>query len=383
LAVVAAIAAACTSKNSSTSGGETTAPSGDTITIAVEGPMTGSQSATGIDMYNAAQLAVDQANKQGGVEGKQVELQRLDDAADAATGLTVANQAVANKDFAVIGPYNSSVGIENLPIYLKGGVIPIHLTSSHLTDGMGYTVQPKDYQVAPIEAAAINGFFKAKRVAIVFDISEYTAGIAKQLQTELKKDGADVVFVRRFNEKNLVPGLVVHQIAQAKPDLFYSSTYFPQGAAIAKAAAEQGLKAMCFMGLANQDPEFVARAGQKAASKCALSGVPSPEQFPAAAQYVTDYKARWHTDPGTWGTFTYDSVNLLFDAVHRAGGWDSAAVKTQLTGTKNFEGTTGTISIDAKTGNRLDVPIVLLQIDPNGSIVVNPNWEKFAGFESG
>jgi branched-chain amino acid transport system substrate-binding protein len=345
--------------------------------------MSGSQSATGLDMYNAAQLAVAQANAAGGVEGKQVLLERLDDAADPKTGVTVANQAVENKDFAVIGPYNSSVGVENLPIYLKGGVIPIHLTSTHLTDGMGFTVQPKDYQVAPIEAQAIDGFFKAKRVAIVFDTSEYTAGIAKQLQAELRKDGADIVFVRQFNERNVVPGLVVHQIAQAKPDLFYSSTYFPQGAAIAKAADAQGLKATCFMGLANQDPEFVARAGQKAASKCALSGVPSPEQFPAAAQYVTDYKAKFHTDPGTWGTFTYDSVNLLFDAVRQAGGWDHVAVNSKLSATKDFEGITGTISIDPKTGNRLDVPIVLLKIDPDGSIVINPDWEKFSGFESG
>lgn len=346
--------------------------------------MSGSQSATGLDMFYAAQLAVDQANNAGGVGGMQVELRRLDDAADPETGIAVANEAVAAQDFAVIGPYNSSVGIENLPIYIDGGVIPVHLTSSHLTDGMGYTVQPKDYQVAPLEAEAIDGFFKAKTVAIAFDRSEYTAGIATQLQKQLKADGIDVVFVRQFNEKNLVPGLLVNQIAKEKPDLFYSSTYFPQGAAIAKAAAEnKNLKATCFMGLANQDPEFVARAGLEAASKCALSGVPSPEQFPAAAQYVTDYKGRWHVDPGTWGTFTFDSVNLLFDAVNRAGGWDPEAVKTELTGTKDYQGVTGTISIDAKTGNRLDVPVVLLQIDPDGSIVVNDDWAKFAGFEPG
>lgn len=37
--------------------------------------------------------------------------------------------------FALIGPYNSSVGIQNLPLWISAGVIPIHLASNSATNG--------------------------------------------------------------------------------------------------------------------------------------------------------------------------------------------------------------------------------------------------------
>ena len=369
---------ACSEQGSST---DTTSPStdGDTITIAVEGPISGSQNATGLDMARAAQLAVDEANANGGVAGKQVNLIRLDDAADAEQGVEVANQAVEQGAFAVIGPYNSSVGIENLPIYLEGNVIPVHLTSSADTDGMGYTVQPKDYQVAPIEADAIQGFFKAKRVAILYDRSSYTAGIAKALKSDLEEDGVEVVANLRFNEKNLVPGNTIRRAMQGDPDLIYSSTYFPQGGRLAPLIARQK-DVTCFMGLANQDPQFVEIAGLEASQACQFSGVPSPDQFPGAADYVTAYEAKFGEAPGTWGTFTYDSVNLLFDAVEQSEGWNADAVNDYLSTTDGFEGATGTITIDTKTGNRVDVPVVVLNVSDDSQFVIDPKWAKFAKF---
>src|SRR5262249_27060755 len=157
---------------------------------------------------------------------------------------------------------------ENLKMYVNAGIIPIHLTSNAATDGLGYTVQPKDYQVAPVEAKAIKGFFGAHRVAIVYDTSTYTAGIAKQVRDLLKRDGVQVVLYEPFSEGSLNAAALVKKIQAANPDLFYSATYFPEGGAIAKQAAAAGLKATCLMGLANQDPKFVGVAGLAAARRC-------------------------------------------------------------------------------------------------------------------
>jgi branched-chain amino acid transport system substrate-binding protein len=164
--------------------------SSESIKLVVEGPISGDQSATGTDMRNAARLAVDQANAKGGVEGRKIELVEGDDKADPEVGKKVAERAVDDGAFAVIGPYNSSVGVENLQTYVDAGIVAIHLTSSAATDGLGYTLQPKDYQVAPVEAKAITGYLKARQVAIVYDTSTYTAGIAKQVRRALTRAGA-------------------------------------------------------------------------------------------------------------------------------------------------------------------------------------------------
>ena len=66
------------------------------------------------------------------------------------------------------------------------------MTSNSVTNGKGYTVQPKDYQIAPLEAKAITGYFKATRVAIGYDESTYTKGIADQLRDLLTKANVQV-----------------------------------------------------------------------------------------------------------------------------------------------------------------------------------------------
>jgi branched-chain amino acid transport system substrate-binding protein len=354
--------------------------SSESIKIVVEGPISGDQSATGMDMRNAARLAVDQANAKGGVLGRRIELIEADDKADPAVGKEVARQAVDDDAFAVIGPYNSSVGVENLRTYVDAGIVPIHLTSNAATDGLGYTIQPKDYQVAPVEAKAITSYFKARKIAIVYDTSTYTAGIAKQVRDALKQTDAQVVLFQSFPEGKVDAAALVKTIRAANPDLLYASTYFPQGAEIAKEAAARGVDATCLMGLANQDAKFVESAGLAAARRCYSSGVPAAEQFPGARGYVSAYSKKFDAAPGTWGTFAYDSVRLLFSAVRAAGAWDADRVREQLSKTTHYRGVTGDVDIDPETGNRKVVPVVILDIDMRGAYVVDREWAKFAGF---
>jgi branched-chain amino acid transport system substrate-binding protein len=354
------------------------------IRIALEAPLTGAQSSNGVDQLHGAQLAVKEANDGGGVLGRQIELVPVDDQADPEVGVAAARQAIAGGLFAVVGPYNSSVGARNLDIYLQAGVIPIHMTSNSVTNGKGFTVQPKDYQIAPIEAKAIAGFFKAKRVAIVYDPSTYTKGIAEQLRALVTDARIELVANQPAEPGQGSYVDLLKGIASKQPDLFYASTYFPEGGAMAKGLPAAGLSAAkCLMGLANQDPGFVGAAGLEAARSCSSSGVPSADQFAGASQYVAGYRREFGGEPGTWGSFTYDSVKLLVDAVKRAGGWDGAKVRDALSGTTGYDGITGRIAIDPQTGNRVNVPVVILAIDGNGRYVVDPDWARFAGFATG
>jgi branched-chain amino acid transport system substrate-binding protein len=206
--------------------------------------------------------------------------------------------------------------------------------------------------------------------------------IGGQLRDLLQEAGVTVVAFERADPDAPDEVSLLRRIMDEEPDLLYASTYYPQGARIAREVLELGLSGTCLMGLANQDPGFVEQAGIEAARTCASSGVPVAAEFPDAAGYVNDYRARFDAEPGTWGTFTYDSARLLFDAVRRAGAWDSDSVRSELAATEGYEGITGTISIDPSTGNRVDVPVVILEIDADGNYVVNRDWAAFAGFGS-
>ena len=64
----------------------------------------------------------------------------------------------------------------------------------------------------------------------------------------------------------------------------------------------------------------------------------------------------------------------------RPGAWDAAKVRRELSDTRDYTGITGSITIDPKTGNRVNVPVVILKLEPNGTYVVDPKWASFAGF---
>ena len=387
IGLMAALAASCGVGSSSSPGATGSSSAETTVEVALEAPLSGDQASNGKDMLAGAQLAVDELNASGGVLGKQIKLVPADDRADPTTGVQIAQQMVARGVFAVVGPYNSAVGVKNLKTYLDAGTAVIHLTSNSATNGMGITIQPKDYQIAPVEAKAISEFYRVRTVAILYDPQTYTGGIAAQVESALGQAGLQVVAYEKIDPslKDYLPQ--IEAIAKLHPDLFYVSTYYPQGGIIARDLAKARTEKMisdsiCLMGLANQDPAFADTAGLDAARGCSFSGVPSPDNFPRAAKYVADYRAKVGTAPGTWGTFTYDSIKLLADAVQRVRGWDRTKVAQALLSTTDYAGITGTITIDPKNGNRVDVPVVILNLDADGTYTVDRRWATFAGFGS-
>ena len=363
-AVLAAGCGSSDSASSSTAAATTATAPANSISIAVEAPLSGDQAASGQDMLNGVKLAADEVNAKGGVLGKQINIIPVDDKADPATGKTVAQQTVdQGLAVAVIGPYNSGVGIENLSIYKKGGLAIARMTSDDKTAGFGITTQPMNSQISPVEINYIAGLKPAK-VSMLVDPSAYTQSMASRLKAGLTKQGINVSSVEITpGEKDY--GKQVSTALTDNPEVVYVSTYYPEGAIIAKdlvAEAAKGNTTKCFMGLANQDPAFITAAGVKDAETCVFSGVPSPDAFPGAASYVTDYQAKFGTAPGTWGTFTYDSANVVFAAIKKAGSADSAAIAKQLATTSGFKGITGTITVESGTGDRQNPPVKILQV---------------------
>lgn len=343
------------------------------ILLAFEGPLTGDQTSNGNDMLRGTKLAVREINQAGGLLGMKVQLIAGNDKADPATGVTVAKSIVAKHPSAVIGPFNSSVGVKNLGIYVKGGVFPVQLTSTDDTSGQGATVQPKNSQISPAEVDWMKKN-QAEKVTILWDPSTYTKGMADRMYKALTKMGALATKIE-IDPTATDFSAVVAQALTNNPDTVYVSTYYPQGALIAKALAAQaaqGNDARCFMGLANQDPAFITEAGIPAASRCQFSGSPTPTQFGNALSraYVKNYTKQFGKAPGTWGIYAYDSVRLWANAVMEAGTTDLDAFSQEILHTKNFAGATGPITIAPSTGNRSNVPIAILGVSKAGRFVL-------------
>ncbi len=127
------------------------------------------------------------------------------------------------------------------------------------------------------------------------------------------------------------------------------------------------------MGLANQDAGFITDAGLAASARCTFSGVPTPQQFgnPRADAYVKNFTKLFGKAPGTWGTFTYDSVYALAAAITAGNAIDVEATTQAIFETDGLLGATGPITIDPKTGNRPNLPIAILTVNSKGKFIVD------------
>src|SRR3954469_12549503 len=166
------------------------------LVIAVEAPITGPQASNGVDIVREVQLAVKQVNARGGVLGRKVVVVRGDDRGEPPPAVATAKRVIARKPIAVVGPYNSSVGLANLSRYRRAKVVPLWLTSDDATQGSGITLQPMNSQIAPVESEYLLSRNVTKVAMLVDDTPDgaFTIGMATRLRTQLEAKGVAVTW---------------------------------------------------------------------------------------------------------------------------------------------------------------------------------------------
>jgi branched-chain amino acid transport system substrate-binding protein len=373
LAGLSLLAAGCGSSSSDDS-------SSNIFRVGLEAPLSGEQAVLGKGMLKGAELAATKLNADKGILGKQVEVVPIDDAADPATGVKAAKSAIDAGLDGIVGPYNSGVGIETLPLYLKAGLVPIRLTSDNSTNGLGFTLQPMTYQIAPVASQALTGWLDAKTVAIAYDPTQnYTASVSKALKGSLEKAGVTVTAFEKVQPGKKDYSDVVEKLAATKPDVIYAAVYFPEGGLIAKEMREAKVESQCIADYASYDTGFVETAGVAAARACPVVGVPAPGDFAGAGARVAEYRDEFDEDPGTWGPYTYDSLNFLADGVKQAGGTAAKKLTSALNGIDGWKGWTGSVTIDPHNGNRQPATVVIVDTDAKGELHVDEDWAKAVG----
>lgn len=377
LSVIALFAlVSCSGSESST--GSTTA-TGDEIRIGLEAPLTGDQQEVGVGMLNGAQLAADEINESGGINGKTVTIVPIDDAADPEVGVKAATAAIESGLHAVVGPYNSGVGAETLPLYIDAGIFPMRLTSADSTQGLGFTLQPMTSQIAPVATSAIVDWAKAEKVALIYDQSTTYTKDANTTMRSLLEDAGVAVTI----DVAIDPGAddytsAVNDALATNPDLVYVIAYYREGGLVAKAMSGAGTDTRCLADFGAYDTGFVLTAGVEAAQNCPVVGVPAPDDFADSASLVAAYTEKFDSAPGTWSPYTYDSVMMLADAIAAVGSSDADAIQVFLSEQTEWSGWTGTVAFDEETGNRVPAPVVVVSTREDGTLHLDESWSAIA-----
>jgi ABC-type branched-subunit amino acid transport system substrate-binding protein len=353
--------------------------------IGLEGPLTGSQSDVGIGMLRGAQLAAEEINASGGALGRDIQIIPIDDAADPTVGASAATAAIRAGLDGVVGPYNSGVGLQTLPLYIKDKLVPIRLTSSTSTEGYGVTLQPMNDQISPIAVQALTTWQHNTSVAIVYDNSTaYTQGADISLVAGLQAAGvavsANIPIIPSADNDPAVIQAAVTQALGSHPTGVYADLYYPEGALLANDMLSAPAGTNCLADYGSASVGYVTNAGIPAVQNCPVLGVPAPADFANSAPFLSAFDAMFHSPPGLWSPYTFDSVNLLVQSATKAHNFQQVPLARELYTTNNFTGWTGSATILSPSGNRTPSTVTVDTADASGTLTVDRDWAAAVGY---
>ncbi len=345
-----------------------------TITIATIGPMTGYSAKMGEDVMRGVKLAVDEWNAKGGVLGQQIELMIEDDRADPKDAMSVANKAASYEVVGVIGHFNSSCTIPASNIYNENNIVMITPASTNpmVTDQEHpavFRTCGRDDQQGKVEADFATKVLKAKKIAVIHDKTTYGQGLSDEFKKNLSGKDVEVIFYEGIdiNDKDFTA--ILTKAKTLEPDLIMFGGLYSQGGLISKQMKSLGMETSFLSGDGVYDSEYIRIAGPAAEGTYVTYSV-SPEQIPAAQQFLKNFRARW-PEVGPYSLFAYDATNVLIEAIKIANSTDGKTVAKAIHN-NSFEGAIGHIEFDHK-GDPVNSPYVIWQVQ--GGKWVQLEWD--------
>lgn len=345
------------------------APAGDTVKIGFLGALTGDVAMFGKPTLDGMKMAAEELNAAGGILGKKIEIVEADNRGDKQEGASVTQKFISRDNVtAIVGDPTTGITKVAAPIAQKAGVV---LLSAGATGPGVVEVGDfifRDTLLDSIAIPAVMDYFanelKFKSVAIITsDNNDYSVGLSQTFRdAAAKMPSVKIVADEKVKDGDKDFSAQVTNIKAKKPDVILFSGYYTEGALIMKEARKQGVKAPMFGGDGLFSPKFIELGGPAVEGSMSALGFSTEQATPATAKFIEAYKAKnAGAEPGLFDAQGYDAVMLLADAMKRANSVDPKVFKDALAQTKNFEGVSGTISMQANR-EPIKSPLSLLQV---------------------
>lgn len=331
----------------------------------------------GLPMKQAAELAAEQINASGGVNGARLELVLRDDYGDADSAVFVAGDLYNSDVSAVIGHLFSGMTMAAAPVY-NGGADPLvaispSSSSPEVTDAGNFTFRicPSDLAHGIALAHWVRDRLHLGRGAVLYLNDEYGRGIRQTFVAEYTRLGGVLQAVYPYLGERPDVAPYLDRLAKGDPPEFIVvAGNRSEAEEVIRLARKRGLT-MPILG--GDGLEGIQEAGALAEgvflSSPYFPSIPSDQN----RRFVTAFRRKYPNAgmPNQPAAATYDAVFLLRDAIARVGGGRAAlrrALAAVGSGTPAYEGVTGTVAFDANG----DVPnqAVYIGLVRHGAVAV-------------
>ena len=330
----------------------------DEIKIGVNLELSGAVASYGTSEADGIQLAVDEINEDGGIDGKKIKLVKVDNKSDAAEATNAAIKLITQeKVVAIIGAATSGATVAQAQIANdnKTPLISPSGTSPTVTVNEKGEVNEFVFRTSfidPFQGTVAANFaandLGVKNVAIYSDnSSDYSKGLAESFKKDFEAAGGKVVAEESYIAKDSDFRSTLTRIKSAKPEFIFIPGYYEEVGLIIKQAREMGID-VPLMGADGWDsPILMDLAGADALNNTFTTNHYSSDDPDGAVKSFNDkFNEEYSKSPDAFNALGYDTVYLLKDAIERAGSVDSTKIKDALAETDGLELVTGNYSVD-------------------------------------
>jgi len=350
----------------------------DVVILGEFGSLTGGTATFGKSTQRGIEMALEEVNKAGGIQGKPVRIVVEDDQSKPEEAATAVKKLVnQDKVLVVLGEVASSRSLAGAPICQEAKVPMVTPASTN----------PKVTQVGdfifrvcfidPFQGEVMAKFarntLKVSKAAILKDIkNDYSVGLAQFFTETFKNLGGTVIAEESYSEGDIEFRAQLTSLKAKKPEVIFIPGYYTEVGLIARQARDLGITVPLIGGDGWDSPRLI-EIGGKALENTYYSNHYTPDDpRPEMQKFLADFKAKYNEIPDAMAPLGYDAARIAFDAIKRSGILDEKNIKdaylqnTQakslmeaintpgnrerirdaLAQTKDFPGVTGLITID-------------------------------------
>ncbi len=294
--------------------------------------LTGAGAVYGPSSKNGADLAVEQINKAGGVNGATISLDTQDDASDKAQAAQAAQKLIQQGQVVgLLGPTlsNSAVAVHPLAENLKTPVVAVSTTGIHIVPDCNYPkAEPCKYVFRDSlgEEAAIPANIKGYAdkahpktgALLVAKDDKFSADGGEIVKKAAPANGIQLLGSIEFSKADADLSLPVTKAVQLKPDVIFITSLGGIPAKIMIEARKQGFTGQFLGGNGFNTAVVSKQAGEAGRGAQSASAWFTNNDFKSNKEFVNAYKAKFSQDPDQFAAQGFTGVLIMADAAKRA-----------------------------------------------------------------
>lgn len=352
--------AACGGADGSAKGGDDS-----TFIIGSMGPTSGANASYGTSVKNGAQIAVDEINEAGGINGTKFELKFEDDQADAGVAANAYSKLYSDNMDALLGATTSNSCQAVNKLAQKDNILMVtpsgstkDITEPDNVFRICFTDPLQGEKIADLVTDSL-GY---KNIAVLYDVSsDYGVGVHDAFVKQVEAKGGKIVSDQSFTSGDKDFNTQLTSIKSAKPDVIFVPGYYQEASFILTQAKQLGINTP-FVGSDGWDgvTTQLGTNANIANGAIFLSPFFSADSAENVKNFVTKYQEAYKAVPDQFAADAYDGVYAIAKAYEKAGSKDTDALIKAM---KEIEvdGVTGKFSFDETGEPNKDAKYIQIQ----------------------